>query len=52
MSGTDAQIMCRRNRSLGSVERFLDFMPAITEEWAGEPNAKPVLKRKALARMR
>jgi len=27
MSERDAQIMCRRNRSLDSVERFLDFMP-------------------------
>jgi hypothetical protein len=27
MSGPDAQIMWRRNRSLDSIERFLDFKP-------------------------
>jgi hypothetical protein len=30
----------------------LETISAMTEEWAGEPNANPALKRNALTRIR
>ena len=44
--------ICNPARVYAEANSSLETISAIIEEWAGEPNAKPALKRKALSRMR